>query len=137
MASGERSPKTDNAIKGLLLLDNTIKAISLSKPKRRFIENPRGMMRKVIDSIFFKYGITEYKRVTISYCQYGDTRQKPTDIWTNAFEYIPKPLCKRGDPCHVSAPRGSRTGTQGLKGAKERSVIPEKLFIEIFNQLKV
>ena len=37
------------------------------------------------------------------------------------------PMCKNGDPCHVSAPRGSRTGTQGLKGAKERSVIPQKL----------
>lgn len=36
-------------------------------------------------------------------------------------------MCKNGYPCHVSAPRGSRTGTQGLKGAKERSVIPQKL----------
>lgn len=36
-------------------------------------------------------------------------------------------MCKNGDPCHVSSPRGSRTGTQGLKGAKERSVIPQKL----------
>ena len=37
------------------------------------------------------------------------------------------PMCKNGDPCHESAPRGSRTGTQGLKGSKERSVIPQKL----------
>jgi site-specific DNA methylase len=27
----------------------------------------------------------------------------------------------------VAAPRGSKTGTQGLKGARERSVIPQKL----------
>jgi hypothetical protein len=51
---------------------------------------------------------------------------KPTDIWTN----IPNPnfpCCKNGDPCHESAPRGSRTGTQGIKGAKDRSRIPDKL----------
>lgn len=30
-------------------------------------------------------------------------------------------------PCHVSAPRGSQTGTQGLKGAKARSVITPQL----------
>ena len=28
---------------------------------------------------------------------------------------------------HVPAPRGSKTGTQGLKGSRERSVIPQKL----------
>lgn len=38
-----------------------------------------------------------------------------------------KPMCKNGDLCHVSAPRGSRTGTQGLKSSKERSVIPKQL----------
>ena len=31
------------------------------------------------------------------------------------------------NPCHERAPRGSKTGTQGLKGSKERSVIPERL----------
>ena len=36
-------------------------------------------------------------------------------------------MCKNGDPCHVSAPRGSKTGTQGLKGSIERSKIPQKL----------
>ena len=66
-------------------------------------------------------------RYTVTYCKYGDTRMKPTDIWTNHPKPKFLPMCKNGDPCHVSAPRGSRTGTQGLKGAKERSVIPQKL----------
>ena len=38
-----------------------------------------------------------------------------------------KPMCKNGDPCHARAPRGAKTGTQGLKGSKERSVIPSML----------
>ena len=36
-------------------------------------------------------------------------------------------MCKNGDQCHEPAPRGSKTGTQGLKGSKERSVIPKNL----------
>jgi len=78
----------------------------------------------------------DFKRFTVTYCQYGDTRQKPTDIWTN-FDWKPKPMCKPKATCHISAPRGSRTGTQGLKNAKERSVIPPNLFREIFEQLKL
>ena len=69
----------------------------------------------------------ELPRYTITYCQYGDTRMKPTDIWTNHPSPRFKPMCHNGDNCHEKAPRGSKTGTQGLKGAKERSIIPEKL----------
>lgn len=60
-------------------------------------------------------------------CQYGDFRMKPTDIWTNHPEPNFKPACKNGEPCHVAAPRGSQTGTQGIKGAVDRSRIPDKL----------
>lgn len=38
-----------------------------------------------------------------------------------------KPMCHNGDPCHKPAPRGAKTGTQGLKGSKERSIIPKEL----------
>ena len=85
-----------------------------------FIENPRGGMRKMN---FMK----DLPRYTVTYCQYGDTRMKPTDIWTNHPNPKFKPPCKNGDPCHEAAPRGSRTGTQGRKNAKERSRIPEQL----------
>lgn len=89
-------------------------------PQFWFIENPRGGMRKMD---FIK----DLPRYTVTYCQYGDTRMKPTDIWTNHPDPKFKPMCHKGDPCHVSAPRGSKTGTQGLKGSKDRSVIPAQL----------
>lgn len=90
------------------------------KPKYYFIENPMGGMRKMD----FIKGLYRY---TVTYCQYGDTRMKPTDIWTNHPNPQFKPMCKNGDSCHEAAPRGSMTGTQGLKGSKVRSVIPEEL----------
>ena len=52
---------------------------------------------------------------------------KPTDIWTNHPDPKFRPMCHNGDPCHIAAPRGAKTGTQGLKGSKERSVIPKAL----------
>lgn len=66
-------------------------------------------------------------RYTVTYCQYGDTRMKPTDIWTNHPNPNFKPPCKNGDSCHVPAPRGAVTGTQGVKGSRYRSVIPNEL----------
>ncbi|NCV44308.1 MAG: hypothetical protein EBW15_05880, partial [Actinobacteria bacterium] len=42
-----------------------------------------------------------------------------------------KPACKNGDTCHEPAPRGSRTGTQGIAGAKDRSRVPYELGAEI------
>lgn len=73
----------------------------------------------------------DFTRNTVTYCQYGEERMKPTDIWTNSDVWIPKPACKNGDPCHVAAPRGSSTGTQGLKGAYERSKLPAELCREV------
>ena len=99
---------------------HTLNLIMTLSPKYWFIENPRGGMRKMD----FMHGLPRY---TVTYCQYGDTRMKPTDIWTNHPDPKFKPMCKNGDPCHEKAPRGSRTGTQGLDGSKERSVIPVEL----------
>lgn len=90
------------------------------KPKYWFIENPRGGMRKMD----FMEGLPRY---TVTYCKYGDKRMKPTDIWTNHPDPDFIPPCKNGDTCHEPAPRGSRTGTQGLKNAVVKSIIPQKL----------
>ena len=66
-------------------------------------------------------------RYTVTYCQYGDTRMKPTDIWTNHPNPQFVPRCKNGDNCHDAAPRGSKTGTQGLANAMAIAVIPINL----------
>lgn len=123
----DATPKTDSARLGLQLVEHTHRLIEELQPKWWFMENPRGMLRKM--------PIMEgYIRHTVTYCQYGDERMKPTDIWTNAHWWKPRPACKNGMPCHVSAPRGSNTGPQGIKTAKDRSRIPPALFKEIFKQ---
>ena len=121
---GAYIPKTDGARLGLELVKKTIEIINHFQPTYWFMENPRGVLRKlpVVQGL---------KKNTVTYCQYGDERMKPTDIWTNSDVWIPRPMCKNGDPCHVAAPRGSRTGTQGRSNAYERSKIPDELCNEI------
>ena len=117
-------PKTDTARLGIELVKKTIEVINHFQPKYWFIENPRGVLRKMPF-------MDDLQRHTVTYCQYGDERMKPTDIWTNSDVWVPRPMCKNGAPCHVAAPRGSKTGTQGRSNAYERSKIPEDLCREI------
>ena len=82
-ANGDLVLKSENALLGLRLLEKAIEIINELKPRYWFIENPRGAMRKMPQ-------VQGFHRNTITYCQYGDTRMKPTDIWTNwkSLSYI-------------------------------------------------
>jgi hypothetical protein len=126
-------PKTDFAKKSDRLVLNTLKLINHFGCDY-YIENPRGYLRKMP----FMKGIP---RTTVWYCKYGDIRAKPTDIWSNniwnplfnSFGWKHREECFNGNvKCHhESAPRGSSTGTQGLKNNHERSKIPKELCEEI------
>ena len=127
----DHTPKTENAKLGVKIVQRTmgiIHKILLKNPKAYYIiENPRGKLRKL-------NLINPYEMKTVTYCQYGDTRMKPTDIWTNV-NWLPKPICKNGDECHEAAPRGSQTGTQGLKNDYEKSKVPKELCKEILESI--
>ena len=140
----DHTPKTENAKLGVKIVEETWKLIEIFKSLNPnliwVIENPRGKLRK-LDLIPGKY------IHTVWYCKYGDTRAKPTDIWTNINEgnvfvnqgWIPK-QCHRQDKirdCHHDiAKRGSHEGgTQGLKGDYLRSMVPEKLCEELIQQI--
>ena len=137
----DHTPKTENANLGVIIVEETWKLIELFKSYNSnliwVIENPRGKLRK-LDLIPSKY------MHTVWYCKYGDTRAKPTDIWTNINEgnifesqgWIPKQCHNGNKECHHEpAPRGSTTGTQGLRGDYLRSMVPEKLCEELIQQI--
>ena len=90
-------PKNIKTWIGIAMLMKTLTLIEEIKKDNLkliwFIENPRGMMRK-------HPLVQKLHRKTVTYCQYGDFRQKPTDIFTNLESWIPRPMCKRGDTCH-------------------------------------
>lgn len=122
----EYAKKCDEVNRHLLKLINDL------RPKLWFIENPRACLQNMT----WMKPLDKYKYL-ITYCQYQlsdpieKRRMKPTNLWTNHPDPQFKPPCKNGDPCHMAAPRGSRTGTQGMKNAKERSTYPKNLIKHI------
>lgn len=119
-SNGNLTPITDYAKRCDEINSHLIDLIEELAPHFWFIENPVGGLRKMD----FMQTLPRY---TVTYCQYGEKRQKPTDIWTNHSNPCFKPPCKRGMPCHEAAPRGARTGTQGLKNRIEKARIPAEL----------
>ena len=128
----DHTPKTKEAIKGVNIVDHTIYLISLLKPEYFYIENPRGKLRK-LDVINKSRWLNIPLRRTVTYCSYLEKRMKPTDIWSNDWNWIPRQICFNGNrECHHEpAPRGSRTGTQGMDSAYEKSKVPKELCKEI------
>lgn len=118
--NGNLAPITEYALFCDLVNKHVVDLIKELKPKYYFIENPVGCLRKM-------EFMQELPRYTVTYCQYGERRQKPTDIWTNHPNPKFKEPCKRGAPCHDAAPRGSKTGTQALKNSVEKAKIPVML----------
>ena len=123
------SARDERAGAALDLVKFTIRLIGDLNPLKGFIiENPRGMLRK-------QTLMADLPRQTVTYCQYGDTRMKPTDLWGSPDNWVPRLICKNGDVCHESAPRGSRTGTQGIKKSAHRSMIPIELSRELLDAI--
>ena len=81
-----QEPKTEFAKKSDLMIAKVHEIIDYFMEKNPdlvyYIENPRGMLRKM--DFMRRHPI----RHTVTYCQYGDTRMKPTDIWTNDMRWI-------------------------------------------------
>ena len=130
---GSGLPKTDFAAKSDRLVQNTIAIIQAFPNAVWYMENPRATLR----NMSFMAQLPE--PVTVWYCRYGDKRAKPTDIWTNNRASLMNPCgwhprgeCwNSNEGCHhEAAPRGARTGTQGMTNAYERSRIPEMLCAE-------
>jgi len=122
----EHNPRTLTAVVGRAHLNWCLKVLDACTQmgKLCFIENPNGR------GVWF---LPDKYRVMVTYCSYGDTRMKLTNWWHNCYEWNPRVKCKNNNPdCdHERAPRGSKTGTQGLKNSFERSRIPKELCLEI------
>lgn len=120
----DKTPKTLFADAGIKTLENTIDIINHFDPIYWYIENPRGMMRHL--EIMKKF-----KRHTVTYCEYGDNRRKPTDIWTNNTLWSPRPMCDDFKPCKVTG------STNSLNTPAQRSIMPPELCIEILHSCQI
>jgi site-specific DNA-cytosine methylase len=127
---GKSVPKHPAVYEALALVAHTIKLMQDLKPTHGWVmENPRGMLRR-------QDVVKDLQRWTVSYCQYGDTRMKPTDLW-GTIKWTSRPMCRPGMNCHEDSPAGTNAGGTGkLKNARLRSMIPYELGLEIMNDIE-
>jgi hypothetical protein len=144
-------PKSEKAKLGQKLVEHTLYIIDYLQPTAWIMENPTAMMRRLEI-------LQDIERRTVTYCQYGKTYRKPTDLWGNfpdglelhdacttaknkafplAGQHVTMPngqtfvTDRDGSTCHEAAPRGSKTGVQGLGTSEERAVVPTDLSLAI------
>lgn len=130
-------PKKDATIGGIRNVINTLHVLryfaQLNPKLVYYIENPRGMLRKLPV-------VGRMQRATVTYCKYGARVMKPTDIWTNNLRgpsnrlgWRPRAMCSPGNPnCHHEQCSPSwNCGVQGMRNAFERSKIPAALAREV------
>jgi|SRR5438309_2993367 len=123
---GKPNPET---VEALALVGHAILLIQKAKPRFWILENPRGMLRKML-------GKPDYE---ISQCQYGRSIMKPTDLWGRLPPSFIAKKCHNGNPDHERASRSSHNGgTQnnsfsnlGSRGRAERAKIAYGLSLAI------
>lgn len=107
-------PNTAKCELHLKLLEKTFSLIEDLCPGYFFIENPRGRMRyhkSMIDFLIKNGGMT--KVLTLS--SYGFPTTKPTNIFTNALDWKPKPLAPFGRGAKVPGIFDNLTKSQRQK----------------------
>lgn len=87
--SGE--PATPEAEDALDLLGRTITLIAMTHPTWWFLETPKSPLRKMPLMAGFNRGYPSRNRHTIKHDEYGGASGRETDIWTNAFWWLPRP----------------------------------------------
>jgi hypothetical protein len=125
-------PLTDHAEEAMGLVKKTIDLSEEIQPDYWFLENPRGGLRRVMREK--SWGLGE-PTGTMSWCQYGASRMKPTDLWGEHPEMDYR-FCANGEDCHTSAPRGSQTGTQGVHSSVRRAAIPYSISLSILEAVE-
>jgi len=108
------SPKNEKASAALELLDKTIELKNICKPDFYYFENPVGVLRHL--SQVRQFAI----RRTVAYLDYGFSYLKPTDIFTNNWNFKPKEINWN------KMKKGNQKDFMNMSSYK-RSLIPPKL----------
>jgi hypothetical protein len=108
--NGERDPDPD----AVALVYHALGLIRGLDPTFWFVENPRGRLRSYIGQ----------PSATVTYCQYGENRMKPTDLWGEHPHAFVGRRCDYGDDCHES----NREGTNNYPDdPNEKAEVPYDL----------
>jgi len=88
----EEAPSDPKARDHIALIHHAVGVIRGLAPTFWFLENPRGRLRWVLDE----------PAATVTYCQYGESYQKPTDLWGVHPPGLTYRSCSQGTTCHTT-----------------------------------
>lgn len=117
-------PMQDGVAESVQLVYHTLYLIHEIDPDWWWMENPRGVLRKLIGAPG-----EDVPGGTVTYCRYGFEWQKPTDLWgvhPPSFMYR---RCDAGADCHQESGRGYSSGKMKdhIRDPVERSKVPKGL----------
>lgn len=106
-------PMNERTVQALRLVGWALDAVDYLKPKYWVLENPMGMLRKILGK----------PKVHTYFASWGELRLKPTNLWGR---FPPNMIWPRPEKW-IEAKRGSTTGTQGMEDSNLKAKIPYKL----------
>jgi len=114
-------PQTDDARDAVALVYHTLGLIHGLNPEFWFMENPQGWLRQVIGR----------PTARVTYCQYGESYMKPTDLWGDHPAGLSYRSCSHGDGCHAHNTDGDHGGKGNCEvmgsDSAERAKVPYEL----------
>lgn len=148
------APVSDFGKMSIQLVERTLELIDIIKPRYWWMENPNGGMIHFVPDDIPRVQVTycSYKESRMKLTNLWGN-------WPDTWH--PRPKCRNGAPCpmcggvgaidhvedgtfgvtcercggsgkcHEPAPRGAKTGTQGIKGAVARAIVPYELSMEV------
>jgi hypothetical protein len=112
--NGDHEPDGDH----IALVHHALGLIRGLRPAYWVLENPRGRLRSYIGK----------PTTTVTYCQYGQQRMKPTDLWGQHPPQFVGRRCGYGDDCHMNTRAGSNAAREvGYTTAAECAKVPYDL----------
>jgi len=113
-------PTDEKSREHVALVFHTLGLINALAPDYWFLENPRGRLRWYLGE----------PRATVTYCQYGEDYQKPTDLWGQHPPGMTYRSCSQGAHCHDTVARDddhSGVLANSMRDPAERAKVPYEL----------
>jgi hypothetical protein len=117
-SDGSFYPVTQEAEAAITTIRNVIGTMTALKPTWWFMEHPKSLLRSMPLFAGFNRGYPTRNRHTIRHDEYGGASDEETDVWTNAYWWIPRR--REGD------------GSGGIETGRR---VPPMVFSEMLEQL--
>ena len=122
-------PTDEKSREHVALVFHTVGLIRALAPDYWVLENPRGRLRWYLGE----------PRATVTYCQYGEDYQKPTDLWGQHPPGMTYRSCSQGAHCHDTVSRDddhSGVLANSMRDPAERAKVPYELSKAIFEAVE-